>query len=81
MKVDQPNLRELVPLSPRRARDAGPLLIIFDDGGSLREAASEWVVSAGLVRRPAGTYPGISAGLPRVHGRRVADDLRCQDLR
>jgi FixJ family two-component response regulator len=49
MKVDQPGLRELTPLSPQWAGDEGqPLVIIVDDDASVREALSELIQSAGF---------------------------------
>lgn len=49
MRVDQPNPRELAPLSPNRVRDVGqPLVIIVDDDASVREALSDLIQSAGF---------------------------------
>jgi FixJ family two-component response regulator len=49
MRVDQPDQRELTPLSPQWARDEGqPLVIIVDDDASVREALSELIQSAGF---------------------------------
>lgn len=49
MRVDQPGLRGLAPLSPEWAGDEGqPLVIIVDDDASIRQALSELIESAGF---------------------------------
>ncbi|RUV32731.1 MAG: response regulator transcription factor [Mesorhizobium sp.] len=49
MRVEQPHLRRSAPSSSQRRSDAEqPLVIIVDDDGSVQEALSELILSAGF---------------------------------